>query len=141
VRLTMRDIQNCVAVYFNIPRDKFVSRDNSRCVARPRQIAMHLCRKHTSFSLPQIGRSFLRDHTTVLHGLRTIARLLEGNETVQADVEACEAMLAAGKPWLGPNKAEEVVIAPLLSREEIMRRDWYLQTKARTRPTFDGEAA
>ena len=44
--------------------------------AEARQVAMYLCRKLTNLSLPDIGREFGRDHSTVLHGLNKIERLL-----------------------------------------------------------------
>ena len=44
--------------------------------AEARQVAMYLCRKLTNLSLPDIGREFGRDHSTVLHGLNKIERLM-----------------------------------------------------------------
>ena len=47
-------------------------------LARPRQIAMYLAKKMTTRSLPEIGRRFAnRDHTTVIHAVKTITRLSE----------------------------------------------------------------
>jgi chromosomal replication initiator protein len=60
----------------------------SRNVARPRQIAMYLAKQLTQRSLPEIGRKFGgRDHTTVMHAVRKIEELIDGDETVAQDVE------------------------------------------------------
>jgi len=57
-------------------------------LARARQVAMYLCRELTDLSLPKIGDHFGRDHTTVLHGVNTVKRLIQSDadlfETVTA---------------------------------------------------------
>jgi hypothetical protein len=61
-------------------------------IVRPRQVAMFLAKTHTLNSLPQIGRRFGgRDHTTVLHAVRKIGRLIREDWTVAHDVAAIEA--------------------------------------------------
>ena len=61
----------------------------TRAVARPRQIAMWLCKQLTTRSLPDIGRRFGgRDHTTVLHAVRRIEELRAIEPPLAADVEA-----------------------------------------------------
>ena len=60
----------------------------TRAVARPRQIAMWLCKQHTTRSYPDIGRRFGgRDHTTVLHGVRKIEELMALDDQIARDVE------------------------------------------------------
>ena len=52
------------------------SRNNSKSVAMPRQIAMYLCKSLTHASLPEIGRSFGgKHHSTVIHSIRKIEAL------------------------------------------------------------------
>jgi chromosomal replication initiator protein len=52
------------------------SRNNSKSVAMPRQIAMYLCKTLTSASLPEIGKSFGgKHHSTVIHSIRKIEDL------------------------------------------------------------------
>jgi chromosomal replication initiator protein len=52
------------------------SRNNSKSVAMPRQIAMYLCKALTNASLPEIGRSFGgKHHSTVIHSVRKIEAL------------------------------------------------------------------
>jgi chromosomal replication initiator protein len=70
-------IQEATARYFHIPVSEMTSAKRSRYVARPRQIAMYLSRCLTSRSMPEIGRRFGgRDHTTVIHAIRQIEKLM-----------------------------------------------------------------
>jgi chromosomal replication initiator protein len=52
------------------------SRNNSKSIALPRQIAMYLCKSLTRASLPEIGRSFGgKHHSTVIHSIRKVEEL------------------------------------------------------------------
>ena len=74
--VTVDKIQNIVSSFYNIPLNEMLSQRRSRPLARPRQIAMYLSKKLTTRSLPEIGRRFAnRDHTTVIHAVKTIGRL------------------------------------------------------------------
>jgi chromosomal replication initiator protein len=56
------------------------SRNNSKSIATPRQIAMYLCKNLTSASLPEIGKSFGgKHHSTVIHSIRKIEDLRRTN--------------------------------------------------------------
>ena len=73
--VTVDKIQNIVSSFYNIPLNEMLSQRRSRPLARPRQIAMYLSKKLTTRSLPEIGRRFAnRDHTTVIHAVKTIGR-------------------------------------------------------------------
>lgn len=75
-RLTIDEIQKRVAEHFGIRLADMHSDRRLRSLARPRQIAMYLAKKLTSFSLPEIGRRFGgRDHTTVIHAVQKIDQL------------------------------------------------------------------
>jgi chromosomal replication initiator protein len=68
-------IIRAVAAYFGLHPSALLSRNNSRRIAHPRQIAMYLCKKLTNLSLPQIGNDFGgKHHTTVLHSIRKVER-------------------------------------------------------------------
>ena len=55
--------------------------------AEARQIAMYLIRKLTNFSLPDIGKEFARDHTTVLYAIRKVEQALKkGDENLQNNI-------------------------------------------------------
>lgn len=74
--ITVENIQKTVADYFRIKVADLYSQKRSRQIARPRQIAMWLAKNLTSLSYPAIGDAFGgRDHTTVLHAVRTIESL------------------------------------------------------------------
>ena len=88
-RITVDEIQKTVADHFNMKQADLLSERRTRAIARPRQIAMYLCKQHTTRSYPDIGRRFGgRDHTTVLHGVRKIEELIPTDEQVARDVEA-----------------------------------------------------
>ena len=75
-KTTIDEIQKKVAEYFNISVKELQSSRRARTVARPRQIAMYLAKQLTSRSLPEIGRKFDRDHTTVMHAVRKVEGLI-----------------------------------------------------------------
>ena len=82
--ITVDKIQNIVSNYFNIALSEMLSQRRSRPLARPRQIAMYLAKKMTTRSLPEIGRRFAnRDHTTVIHAVKTITRLSEQDDEMK----------------------------------------------------------
>ena len=88
-RITVDEIQKTVAEHFSLKQADLLSERRTRAIARPRQIAMYLCKQHTTRSYPDIGRRFGgRDHTTVLHGVRKIEELLSQDEQIARDVEA-----------------------------------------------------
>ena len=92
--ITVDKIQNTVSNFFNIPLAEMLSQRRSRPLARPRQIAMYLAKKMTTRSLPEIGRRFAnRDHTTVIHAVKTITRLSEKDDEMKKNIEQLRGML------------------------------------------------
>ena len=74
--VTIEIIQKFVADYYQLKLGDLKSRNNSKSIAMPRQIAMYLCKGLTSASLPEIGRSFGgKHHSTVIHSIRKIEAL------------------------------------------------------------------
>ncbi|MEX2663083.1 MAG: chromosomal replication initiator protein DnaA [Vicinamibacterales bacterium] len=74
--VTIEVIQKFVADYYQLKLTELKSRNNSKSVAMPRQIAMYLCKALTNASLPEIGRSFGgKHHSTVIHSVRKIEEL------------------------------------------------------------------
>ena len=70
------NIQKTVADYYKMKVADLFSKKRTRAIARPRQLAMWLCREVTSHSYPEIGDAFGgRDHTTVIHAVKTIDSL------------------------------------------------------------------
>ena len=92
--ITVDKIQNIVSNYFNIPLSDMLSQRRSRPLARPRQIAMYLAKKMTTRSLPEIGRRFAnRDHTTVIHAVKTINRLSEQDDEMKKNINQIKSLL------------------------------------------------
>ena len=92
--ITVDKIQNVVSNYFNIPLSDMLSQRRSRPLARPRQIAMYLAKKMTTRSLPEIGRRFAnRDHTTVIHAVKTIVRLSEQDDEMKKNINHIKSLL------------------------------------------------
>ena len=84
--VTVDYIQKTVAEYYKIRLADLLSKRRNRSVARPRQMAMALCKELTSHSLPEIGDAFGgRDHTTVLHACRKIADLRRSEQRINED--------------------------------------------------------
>ena len=74
--LTIEGIQKFVADYYQMKMGELKSRNNSKSVALPRQVAMYLCKSLTSASLPEIGKSFGgKHHSTVIHSIRKVEDL------------------------------------------------------------------
>ena len=92
--ITVDKIQNIVSNYFNISLSEMLSQRRSRPLARPRQIAMYLSKKMTTRSLPEIGRRFAnRDHTTVIHAVKTISRLAEQDDEMKKNINQIKSLL------------------------------------------------
>ena len=93
-KVNIEEIQKKVAQHFNIKVSDMSSARRSRTVARPRQIAMYLSKKMTSRSLPEIGRRFAnRDHTTVIHAVKTITRLSEQDDEMKKNLSQIKSLL------------------------------------------------
>jgi chromosomal replication initiator protein len=74
--ITLESIQRYVADHYQLKLGDLKSRNNSKSVALPRQVAMYLCKSLTQASLPEIGRSFGgKHHSTVIHSIKKIEEL------------------------------------------------------------------
>ena len=86
-QISIDNIQKTVADYYKVRISDMHSKKRSRAVARPRQVAMALAKELTQLSLPEIGSNFGgRDHTTVLHACRQIAKLRDSMPELNHDV-------------------------------------------------------
>ncbi|MGY3438419.1 MULTISPECIES: chromosomal replication initiator protein DnaA [unclassified Marinovum] len=95
-KITIEEIQRQVAEHYNIRMSELIGPKRVRIFARPRQVAMYLCKHLTSRSLPEIGRRFGgRDHTTVMHGVRRIEELKIQDGQIAEDLEMLRRSLEA----------------------------------------------
>jgi chromosomal replication initiator protein len=93
-RVMIEDIQRIVAQQYHVSRADMLSARRTANVVRPRQLAMYLAKTLTLRSLPEIGRKFGgRDHTTVLHAVRKIERLVGGDTMLADEVETLKRKL------------------------------------------------
>jgi chromosomal replication initiator protein len=84
--ITIENIQKTVCEYYKLRMAELLSKRRPRSIARPRQMAMALCKELTQHSLPEIGDAFGgRDHTTVLHACRKIEELCEIDGRLRED--------------------------------------------------------
>ena len=82
-------IQEVVASAYGLSRNTLISHRRGNVVIRPRHVAMYLCYELTPASFPAIGRMFAnRDHTTILHAHRKIARLRRTDAKLDAEIIA-----------------------------------------------------
>jgi chromosomal replication initiator protein len=92
--ISIDKIQNITSNFFGINLDEMLSQRRTRPLARPRQIAMYLTKKLTTRSLPEIGRKFAnRDHTTVIHAVKTIDKLLKNDEKMRKNIEEIRSII------------------------------------------------
>ncbi|MEM7686022.1 MAG: chromosomal replication initiator protein DnaA [Pseudomonadota bacterium] len=96
-KITIDEIKRRVADYYSLRMNDLISPRRARSVARPRQIAMFLCKSLTSKSLPEIGRGFGgRDHTTVIHAVRKVEELRVTDTQIDEDIENLRRILEGG---------------------------------------------
>jgi chromosomal replication initiator protein len=93
-KLTVPQVMQAVIDHYRLSMERLCSKNRSRVVSFPRQVAMYLARTETEASFPQIGQHLgNRDHTTILHGYEKIAGLMETDEKVRRDVLQIKAVL------------------------------------------------
>jgi chromosomal replication initiator protein len=93
-KASIDEIQRKVSDHYNIRLGDLVGPKRMRVYARPRQVAMYLCKKMTERSLPDIGRHFGgRDHTTILHGIKRIEALRGTDSQIAEDLEMLQRAL------------------------------------------------
>lgn len=92
----IRPVISAVAKYYGVSLRDIVARRRTREYLRPRHVAMYLAKRLTKHSLPALGRVFERDHTTVLHGCRRIAKLRRQDPELDAEINALLEWLTPG---------------------------------------------
>jgi len=85
--VTIEGIQKLVATYYNVKVSDLKSQRRHRIVAKPRQVAMYLCRKVLSISYPALGESFGgKDHTTILSACRKMEALVQKDHAIRGEI-------------------------------------------------------
>ncbi len=89
--VSLQQIVNQVTGLYGVRITDLQGKSRSRSIALPRQIAMYLARKKTHHSLSEIGGFFGgRDHTTVLHAVRTIEDMCKASPALRHRLEELE---------------------------------------------------
>src|SRR3546814_15874260 len=85
----MDEIQRAVCAHYRLDKSEMASKRRVRAIARPRQVAMYLAKELTPRSYPEIGRRFGgRDHSTVIHAVRTVEALRVADGELHAEIAA-----------------------------------------------------
>ncbi len=84
--ITFADIQKKVAEYFDVRLADMSSKRRPQAVAFPRQVAMYLCRRLTSSSLPEIGGAFNKTHATVMHACKSIDQKMVADASLRQTI-------------------------------------------------------
>ena len=93
-RITIQQIFDVVTKYYNVKMSDLQSKKRHKSIAFPRQVCMFLARRHTRYSLEEIGGYFGgRDHTTVLHAVRTVDGDTKSDKEVAEQLTQIEAQL------------------------------------------------
>jgi chromosomal replication initiator protein len=88
---SLQSIIDSVTRFYDVKLTDLLSKRRHKSIAMPRQVCMYLARKHTRFSLEEIGGYFGgRDHTTVMHAVRTIEEKAGADGKLQAEVGRIE---------------------------------------------------
>ena len=96
--ITIDLIQTIVCKYFKISKNEMLSSRRSRYLVRPRQTAIYLTKILTTKSLPEIGREFSnRDHTTIIHSVKTIEKLKEKNSDTNENINKLKNIIMYNK--------------------------------------------
>ena len=96
--VTIETIQTIVCKFFKISKNEMLSSRRSRYLVRPRQTAIYLTKILTSKSLPEIGREFSnRDHTTIIHSVKTIEKLKEKNTDMNDNINKLKNIILYNK--------------------------------------------
>lgn len=92
-QITLTNIQKVVTTYYGLKTADLMGKSRAANIAKPRQLAMYVARLLTQHSLPEIGRAFERDHSTVMHACRKVETELKKDYALQRDFETIRATL------------------------------------------------
>jgi len=96
--VTIDIIQTVVCKFFKISKNEMLSSRRSRYLVRPRQTAIYLTKILTTKSLTEIGREFSnRDHTTIIHSVKTIEKLKENNPEMNDNINKLKNIILYNK--------------------------------------------
>lgn len=86
-KLTIEEIQQAVAKKYSVEVKQILSPERTQSLVTPRQLAMYISRKFTTKGLPEIAEKFEKTHSTVLHGVKTVEKMLDVDEELKSNLE------------------------------------------------------
>jgi hypothetical protein len=95
--MRIEDVKRLTATFYRVTREDMEGERRARRWAWPRQVGMALSRQYTGKSMPEIGRRFGgRDHTTVLHAIRSVRRRVAEDSDICQDIVWLCAQIESG---------------------------------------------
>lgn len=85
-KIYVEEVIEKVAQYYRISKEKIISGSREKENVIPRQIAMYLSKKMTNSTLKNIGKIFMKDHSTIIHGYQSIEKTIGKNQAINNDV-------------------------------------------------------
>ncbi len=96
---TIESIINAVSDFYSVRKADLLGKRRHKSISLPRQVSMYLAREHTRHSLEEIGNHFGgRDHTTVMHAVRTVKARRGGDTDFEAVVRSLEQQVRRRRP-------------------------------------------
>ena len=86
-KLTIEEIQQAVAKKYSIEVRQILSPERTQSLVVPRQLAMYISRKFTTRGLPEIADKFEKTHSTVIHGVKNVEKMLDVDEELKENLE------------------------------------------------------
>ncbi len=97
ITISIQNILDTVTMFYDIKLSDLLSKKRHKSITVPRQVGMWLSRKHTRYSLEEIGGYFGgRDHTTVMHAIKSVDTKTEENSSFLRDIQTLESKLSDG---------------------------------------------
>ncbi len=87
VSVTVDKIFTSVCRKFALSRSDLESTSRKKELAQPRHLCIYLIREVTGMSLPQIGKIFNRDHSTVINSVNAVEKKCRENHAFEVEVK------------------------------------------------------
>jgi len=86
-KLTIEEIQQTVAKKYSVEVSQILSEERTQSLVTPRQLAMYIARKFSMKGLKEIASQFKKTHSTVIHGVKNIEKMLDVDEELKSNLE------------------------------------------------------
>ncbi|HJN71175.1 MAG TPA: chromosomal replication initiator protein DnaA [Phycisphaerales bacterium] len=96
--VSIQDILDAISDFYDVKLIDLLSKRRNKSITMPRQVGMWLARRHTRFSLEEIGGYFGgRDHTTVMHAIKSVDSKITLNDQLDQDLTRLQSRLSLDK--------------------------------------------